>query len=84
MCKSVFLGILKFETHSNSEKAMDALLLFDNYQNKSGLLKYIFMSGIIQLEEKGMIWETSRKLDYHSIVCNFETNLAIGTNGIDK
>lgn len=42
------------------------------------------MSGIIQLEEKGMIWETSRKLDYHSIVCNFETNLAIGTNGIDK
>lgn len=81
---SYFLGILKFETHSNSEKAMDALLLFDNYQNNRGLLKYIFMSGIIQLEERGIIWETSRKLDGHSIVCNFETNLEIGTAEIDK
>lgn len=81
---SYFLGILKFETHSNSEKAMDALLLFDNYQNNRGLLKYIFMSGIIQLEEKGMIWEVSRKLDGHYIICNFETNLEIGTNETNK
>lgn len=62
----------------------DTLLLFDNYQNNRGLLKYICISGIIQLEERGIIWEVSRKLDGHSIVCNFETNLEIGTNEIDK
>ena len=78
-------GIVFRDIQSDSEKAMDGLMLFDKYQNNKGLLKYIGIFGVVQFEKRGIIREVSHKLrNQKSLVCNYETNHEIGAIQIDK
>lgn len=73
-----YMGIhLKF--HSDSEKAEDMLKLFENYQDNKGLSKYLYFTGMQQLEKKGIIREVRHELDeYKTMEYNYETDLEIG------
>lgn len=55
------------------------LRLFENYQDNKGLSKYLYFTGMQQLEKKGIIREVSHELDeFKSMEYNYETDLEIG------
>ena len=70
---------IHLKIHSDSEKAEDMLRLFENYQDNKGLSKYLYFTGMQQLEKKGIIREVSHELDeFKTMEYNYETDLEIG------